>query len=104
MLIYFNADLAFYFNADPDPAPHQSDADLRPLVYRPPGFRFEPILYASILSVHGPPWFRFEPLKLMNFDCNADRDPAFSLIRVRIQLSKIMPIRIRIPGYNKYKW
>jgi hypothetical protein len=36
---YFSADPdpAFHFNADPDPDPvHQSDGNLRPLVYRPP--------------------------------------------------------------------
>ncbi len=33
----FNADPdpAFHVNADSDPAPHQSDGNLRPLVYRP---------------------------------------------------------------------
>jgi hypothetical protein len=43
---HFNADLdiafhfmliriqGFHFKADPDPAPHTNDADLRPLVYR----------------------------------------------------------------------
>jgi hypothetical protein len=35
----FNADLnpelAFHSNADPHPAPSQSDGNLRPLVYRP---------------------------------------------------------------------
>ncbi len=25
----------FHFDADPEPAPHRSDANLRPLVYRP---------------------------------------------------------------------
>jgi hypothetical protein len=36
-------DPAFHFIADLDPAPHQCDANLRPLVYRP----------ASIVGVHG---------------------------------------------------
>jgi hypothetical protein len=34
----FNADpdpAAFHLNPDPDPASHQSDVNLRPLVYRP---------------------------------------------------------------------
>jgi hypothetical protein len=59
---YFNADPdpAFHFN--PDPAPHEGDANLRPLVYRP--------LQASILGVHGPP-------QLLNFDLNADQEPDF---------------------------
>ncbi len=34
-------------------------------------------LQASIVSVHGPPRLYVEPLKLMNFDFNADPDPAF---------------------------
>jgi hypothetical protein len=41
---HFNSDPdpAFYFSADPvsDPAPYQSDGDLRPA--HPPGFHFEP--------------------------------------------------------------
>jgi hypothetical protein len=32
---------------------------------------------ASIVSAHGPPQFYFQPLKLVNFDFNADPDPAF---------------------------
>ncbi len=34
-------------------------------------------LDASIVSVHGPPLRHFELLKLLNFDFNADPDPAF---------------------------
>ncbi len=30
-----DADLDFHFDADMDPAPYPSDANLRPLVYRP---------------------------------------------------------------------
>ncbi len=30
----FNVDPAFNLNVDPDAAPHQNDANLRPLVYR----------------------------------------------------------------------
>jgi hypothetical protein len=48
-----------------DPAPHQSDANLRPVVYRP------------VVSIGGPPWLHFEPLKLLSLDLNADPDPAF---------------------------
>jgi hypothetical protein len=29
------------------------------------------------LSVHGTPWLRYEPRKFLNFDFNADPDPAF---------------------------
>jgi hypothetical protein len=34
---YLNADpdTTFHFTADPEPASHQSDANLQPLVYRP---------------------------------------------------------------------
>jgi hypothetical protein len=54
-------------NADSDPAPHQSDANLRPLVCRPSKF---------ILSLHCElPGHHFEPLKLPNFDFNTDPDP-----------------------------
>jgi hypothetical protein len=38
-------DPTFNIDADPDSAPHQRDADPRPLVFRPstnPGLRFEP--------------------------------------------------------------
>ncbi len=38
---------------------YQSDANLRPLVY------------------YGPPWLHFEPQQLLNFDFDADPDPAF---------------------------
>jgi hypothetical protein len=78
---YFNADPdpAFHFDADPDthldPATHQNNANLRPLVYRPSILS----LHASIVSVHGPPRLNFQPLKLLNLDFNvdSDRDPAF---------------------------
>jgi hypothetical protein len=35
--LYFGADpvLTFYFDADPDPVPHQSDASLQQLAFRP---------------------------------------------------------------------
>jgi hypothetical protein len=31
----------------------------------------------QMLNAHGPPRLHFEPLKLLNFDFNADPDPAF---------------------------
>jgi len=31
-LHHFNADPAFHFNVDPDPDPHQRDANLQPLI------------------------------------------------------------------------
>ncbi len=51
----FNADSdsAFHFNADPGPAPHQVDANLRPLVLQAlQGSVLS--LQASIVSAHGP--------------------------------------------------
>ena len=53
-----------------DSALYQSDAILRPLVYRPLS------LQAAIVSVHGPPWLHFEPLQLLNFVSDAaPQDP-----------------------------
>ncbi len=58
----------------------QSDANLRPLVYRPSTAPF----WASIVSVHGLHFLAtFEPIKLMTFDpdpasqCNTDSQPCF---------------------------
>jgi hypothetical protein len=50
---------------DLDPAPHQSDDNLR--------------IHASIVSVYCPLRLHFEPLKLTDFDCMGDPhpDPAF---------------------------
>ncbi len=74
---HFNADpdQNFYLNADPDtdPAPHQSDANLRLLITNPPQR-----LYASFVRVHGLPWLNFKLLKLLNFYFNADPDPVLS--------------------------
>ncbi len=95
----FNADpdSSFHFNADPDPticlnvdsdldpAPHQSDANLRPLVYRfskAPFWASAPPLWA-FTTLNGS---IFEPLKLLNFD-NAD-----PVMQIWIQLSKKMRI------------
>ncbi len=79
----FNADpeRAFHFNADPepdpDPAPHQSDGNLRPLVYRP---------YRAFQNKRSRPYKAlFEPQKLL---------------RIRIQLFTLMRIRNRHPGPN----
>jgi hypothetical protein len=54
-------DRTFHFNADPDPAPHQRDVNLRPLVYRSrahgaatPPFRASEALHGSILSLKDP--------------------------------------------------
>ncbi len=35
-------------------------------------------LQAPIMSVHGPLRLYFEPIKLLNFNSNADPDPAFN--------------------------
>jgi hypothetical protein len=36
------------------------------------------------VSAHGPPRLYFEPLKLLNFDLNADPDPAPKIMRIQI--------------------
>jgi hypothetical protein len=90
---YFNADLdlAFKFNAAPDPAFHcngNPDTDQDHACHQIHSNcdhwctdLLGPILnlHPSIFSVHGPPRLNFEPLKLLNFDFNADTDlgPAF---------------------------
>ncbi len=58
-------------NADPDPAPFQSDGNLRPLVYR--SSRAPLASLASFVSVHGHPRLFFEPLN--HLILNADPDP-----------------------------
>ncbi len=60
-----------------------------------------PGLYFKPPSLHCErPQLCFEPLKLLNFDFNADSDPAFhsNPDLVRIQLPKIMRIQIRNPA------
>jgi hypothetical protein len=77
-LHHINADPdpAFHFDADldldpdPDPAPHQINAHLQPLQISILS------LQTSIESVHGSPLLHFEPLNLLNFDFNADSNPA----------------------------
>ncbi len=74
----------FHFNADPsDPAPHQGNANLRTLAYRPsrpsfwattPPFWASPALHGSILSL--------------------DSSRVLTLMRIQIQLSFLMRIRI----------
>ncbi len=84
----------FHFNADQDLAPYPSEVILRPLlVYR---LYKAPIssLRASFMSAHDHPRHYFDPLKLLNFDinadpdpaihCNVDPDPAITLMRIRI--------------------
>jgi hypothetical protein len=68
-----NPEPAFYFNADPDPAPKQSDTNLRPLVFIPSKAPFEPP------SLHcerpRPSTAPFCDSKARQFR-NADPDPA----------------------------
>jgi hypothetical protein len=72
---HFNADpnpalIRFHFSAGADPDPHKSDGNLRPQVFRPsraPFFRHQDSIHGSGLSL----------LKLLNFECNADPNPAF---------------------------
>ncbi len=54
----------------------RSDANLRPLVYRP----FMDLFWASTLpfvTVHGPTRLHSEPLKLLYIEFNKDPEPAF---------------------------
>jgi hypothetical protein len=90
--------LAVHFNSDhdSDPAPHQSDANLRPLVFMDSILS----LHASIVSVQVPPRLHFESLKLLNFDLMRIRIQLFTLVRIRIQLPKIMRIRTYNPDFN----
>ncbi len=76
---YLNADPdpSFNFNADTEPSLHQSYANLRPPVYRPsmaPFLTSRPRLWAS-MALHGS---ILNLLKLLNFECHADPDPAFN--------------------------
>ncbi len=98
------------FNADPnpvdqDPTPHQCESgDLWPTDPASPGLHFEP------LRLHferpRPSTALFEPRKLLNFDFNADPDPAFLSNADPIQLPKIMPLpcsntkRLDIKGFD----
>jgi hypothetical protein len=75
-------DTSFHINVNPDPAPHQSDANLRPLIYRASTAPFRAAPPASTVSGHAPPKLHFEPLQLLNFDFNADLDPAFHSVCV----------------------
>jgi hypothetical protein len=57
-------------------------------------------LHVSIVSIHGPPRLYFEPVKLLTFVFKVDPVPDLtfdSLMRIRIQLPKLMRIRIHNP-------
>ncbi len=71
-------DQTFHWNADSDPASHQNDTNLRPLVYRPSRAPFSN-LHAPNVSANGPLGLNFLRLKLLNLDFNADTDPVFLL-------------------------
>ncbi len=96
---HFNADPdpIFHLNADPDP--HQSDANLRPLVY-PTLQALISKLNASIVRVSQSSRLHFEPLRLLNFDFNADADPDYqnSAVPNRLPCTVYM-----ILYYHKYK-
>ncbi len=69
----------FHFNPDPeaDPAPHQIEENLRPLFYRPSRAPFwaSSLLLWTSTALHV--YLCFGPLKILIFEVNADRDPAF---------------------------
>jgi hypothetical protein len=56
----------------------------------PPGLRFEPP--RLFVSVQCPAWIHVEPLKLLNFDFDADPEPAFHSNSDPGQLPEIMRI------------
>ncbi len=66
-------------NADPDPASHESDWNLRPLVYRISRARFRvsrpPSFHGSIVSLSKVSDFNADPDPA--YHSNADPDPAF---------------------------
>jgi hypothetical protein len=85
---------ACHFDADPDPANHfDSDPD--------PTFQFvaDPDSQHCLLREH--PRLQFEHLKLMNFDFMRISIKLFTLMRIRIQFPKIIPIQIRNLTYRE---
>ncbi len=75
-------------------SPHQSDSNLRPLVYKP-----SRVSFCDPPRLHGPTWLNFKPLKLLNFDSGS----SLLHMRIRIQLPKIMQIRLRNPAQNEFR-
>ncbi len=67
----------------------QSNANLRPMGYGTKYVRYSPRLY---LESPRPSMLHYDFLKLLNFDLNADPDPAFHFNADRNQLRKIMRI------------
>ncbi len=70
-----------------DPAPYQSDANMRLLVYKP-----SPA--PCVARVRASPWLRFEPPQLLNFDFDEDPHPAFDFDAVPILIITLIRIRI----------
>jgi hypothetical protein len=87
----FDADpsLTYRFDAelDPVPAPHESDANLRPDLQTRRGFFLS--LHASIVSVHDPPWIHFEPPQLLI-------RVLFHLLFVYMRMGHILPLNSMI--------
>jgi hypothetical protein len=71
---------------DPDTSPHQSDGNLRPLVY---WYRLQ-VFFLTLLSLHcerpRPSTAIFETLELLTFDFIGDPYPIFTLTRIRIRI------------------
>jgi hypothetical protein len=84
---HFNADPCFLFTADPDPAPHQSDANWRPLVYStdPPRLYFDTRIFKGVKTLPSRLYCKrprtsiapTEPPQILNFDFDSHPDPAF---------------------------
>ncbi len=79
---YFDADPDpdFHFDADTDPVPHQSDPDLRPMVYR-----------TSTALYFDPPRLHCEPPQVLNFYFDPDTEPASTVLRNLIRFPKWYP-------------
>ncbi len=88
-------DPAFHFDAGPDPDPtFDSDADLDP----DPAFLFDtdpdPDPATLFFPDLDPPMLQNDPLRLPPFHFDEDPDPVFTWMRIRIQLSTLMRMRI----------
>jgi hypothetical protein len=67
LFTFTDSDPNFHFNVNSDPAPHQSDANLRPLVQKPSRLFYDPWPSIALICASTAPEFRFY----------ADLDPAF---------------------------
>ncbi len=100
------SDSTFQFDSDSDPT-YNFDADLNRAPYQSVHATIDLqtvhgsilSLNASIVSFHGPPWLHCEPSQLLNFNLDADPDPAFdfdadlAFTLMRILLPKVIRIR-----------